>query len=94
MKSKKIFKWAKDLFCPYKPDCEYWVYLKDIKVPVKYKCTKVKKNKWIRKLNYWRDTGEFESPIIIDRDFNLIDGYSSVKIAYVNEIEKVPVCFK
>ena len=56
MKSKKIFKWAKDLF--------------------------------------WRNTGEFESPIIIDRDFNLIDGYSSVKIAYVNEIEKVPVYFK
>lgn len=55
---------------------------------------KSKKNKWIRKLNYWRDTGEFESPIIIDRDFNLIDGYSSVKIAYVNEIEKVPVYFK
>ena len=55
---------------------------------------KSKKNKWIRKLNYWRDTGEFKSPIIIDRDFNLIDGYSSVKIAYVNEIEKVPVYFK
>ena len=44
-------------------------------------------------MNYWLKTGEFESKILIDRKFNLVDGYSSVKIAHLKNIEKVPVQF-
>lgn len=91
---KSFLRWIKSLFGIYDPKYEYWVYLNDIKVPIGYKLSKIKKSKWLRKLNYWKNTGEFESPIILDKDFNLIDGYSSVKIAYVNGIEKVPVYFK
>lgn len=91
---KSFLRWTKSLFGIYDPKYEYWVYLNDIKVPIGYKLSKIKKSKWLRKLNYWKNTGEFESPIILDKDFNLIDGYSSVKIAYVNGIEKVPVYFK
>ena len=36
---------------------------------------------------------ECESKILIDRNFNLVDGYSSMKIAHLKGIEKVPVYF-
>ena len=83
----------KSFFCKYKPGYEYWVQTKDIKVPTYYKYTKVGTKKWNRKMGYWLRTGEFESKILINRDFNLIDGYSSLKIAYLKNIEKVPVYF-
>lgn len=89
----EIIRFIKRLLGKYESGYEYWVYLKDIKVPGYYKRTQVGKIKWIHKLNYWRRTGEFESKIILDRDFNLIDGYSSVKIAYLNDLGKVPVYF-
>ena len=44
-------------------------------------------------MGYWLKTGEFESKILLHRDFTLADGYSSVKIAYLKGIEKVPVYF-
>ena len=44
-------------------------------------------------MGYWLRTGKFESDILIDRDFNLVDGYSSMKIAHLKGIEKVPVYF-
>lgn len=87
---KNLFK---KLFGKHNTDNAYWVSLSDIKVPWYYKKTKVGKEKWLHKLNYWRETGEFESKILIDKDFNLVDGYSSVKIAYVNGVKHVPVYF-
>ena len=90
---KRIIRYIKSFFCKYKPGYEYWGYTKDIKVPTYYKCTKVGKKKWNRKMGYWLRTGEFESKILIDRDFNLVDGYSSMKIAHLKGIDKVPVYF-
>ena len=49
--------------------------------------------KWNHKMSYWLRTGEFESKILLHRDFTLADGYSSVKIAYLKGIDKVPVYF-
>ena len=90
---KRIIRYIKSLFGKYDPGYEYWVYTKDIKVSPYYKCTKVGTKKWNRKMGYWLRTGEFESKILIDRDFNLVDGYSSLKIAHLKGIEKVPVYF-
>ena len=83
----------KRLFGGYKPDCEYWVYTKEINVPSEYYKTRIGEAKWQRKLHYWEETGEFESPILLDRDINLVDGFSSVRIAQMNDIQKVPVHF-
>lgn len=90
---KGVIRYIKKLFGVYEPGYEYWVYTKDIKVPAYYKHTKVGENKWKHKLDYWHNTGEFESKILINRDFKLVDGYSSLKIAYINGVEKVPVYF-
>lgn len=83
----------KKIFGKYEPNYEYWVRLSDIKIPPSYFKTKVGEEKWKHKLYYWRKTGEFESKILIDKNFNLVDGYSSCKIAYLNGITKVPVYF-
>ena len=90
---KEIIRYIKSLFGKYEPEYEYWVYTKDIKVPKSYKLTNIGTKKWNHKMGYQLRTGELESKIIIDRDFNLIDGYSSMKIAHLKGIDKVPVYF-
>lgn len=77
----------------YKPGHEYWVNISRIHIPSDWRQTEIGANKWNRKLNYWRNTGNFESKIKLDRNFNLIDGYSSIKIAEFTGIDKVPVWF-
>lgn len=44
-------------------------------------------------MNYYLRNGEFESPIILDKNFNLVDGFSSIKVAHIKGIDKVPVYF-
>ena len=90
---KRIIRYIKSLFGKYEPGYEYWVYTKDIKVPKYFKLTRIGTKKWNHKMGYWLSTGEFESKILIDRDFNLVDRYSSMKIAHLKNIEKVPVYF-
>ena len=88
-----MVRWIKSLFGIYEIGYEYWVYTKDIKVPSSYKRTRVGYEKWMRKTGHYFRTGEFESPILLHRDFTLADGFSSMKIAYVTGLEKVPVYF-
>lgn len=90
---KGIIRFIKTLFGKYESGYKYWVNTRDITVPLEYKNTRVGKAKWKHKLYYWRKTGEFESKIILNKDFVLVDGFSSAKIAYLNGIEKVPVYF-
>ena len=90
---REIIRYIKLLFGKYEPGYEYWVYKKDIKVPTHFKFTKIGTKKWNHKMGYWLKTGEFESDILIDRKFKLVDGYSSMKIAHLKGIEKVPVYF-
>lgn len=90
---KGFIRFIKRLFEKYETGYEYWVYTKDVKIPTKYKRTKIGKEKWNHKMSYWLRTGKFESPIFLHRDFTLADGYSSAKIAYLKGIDKVPVYF-
>lgn len=90
---KGIIRFIKKLFGIYESKYEYWVYTKDININLSWRKTQINKNKLKRKMEYWFRTGEFESQIILDKDFNLIDGYSSFYIAESNGIDKVPVYF-
>ena len=90
---KGIVRYIKSLFGKYEPGYEYWIFTKDIKVPRYYKLTKIGTKKWNHKMGYWLRTGKFESDILIDRNFNLVDGFSSMKIAHLKWIDKVPVYF-
>ena len=88
-----IIRRIKRLFGKYEVGYEYWVNLKDIKVPKYFKLTRVGYQKWNHKMSYWLRTGKFESKILLHKDFTLVDGYSSVKIAYLKGIDRVPVYF-
>lgn len=90
---KGIIRFIKELFGIYETEHEYWVYTKEIKVNPYWRKTRIGKAKFKRKLQYWYHTGEFESRIILDKNFNLLDGYSSVRIAEIKRIDKVPVYF-
>ncbi len=90
---KEIIRYIKKLFGRYETGYEYWVYTKDIKVNPEWRKTKIGKRKFNRKLSYWYRTGKFESKIILDKNFNLLDGYSSMRIAEIKHIDKIPVYF-
>lgn len=90
---KNIFRFIKRLFGKYGTGYEYWVYTKQIKVNPDWRKTRIGAIKFEQKLKYWYRTGEFESRILLDKDFNLLDGYSSVRIAEIKGIDKVPVYF-
>lgn len=90
---KRIIRFIKRLFGEYEIDHEYWIYTKDIKIPYKYRLHKIGKTKLTHKMKYWLKTGVFESPILLRRDFTLVDGYLSFRIAKTNGIDIVPVFF-
>lgn len=90
---KDTISFIKRLLGKYEVGYEYWVNTKDIIVPDYYKKISANSKKWKHKLDYWQKTGNFKLPIKINKDFVLVDGFSSVKIAYLNNIEKVPVYF-
>ena len=90
---KEIIRFVKKLFGRYEPGYEYWVNTKDIEVPEKFKKSRINEKKWRHKMNYFLKTGKLESKIILDKNFVLRDGFSSMKIAHLKGIEKVPVYF-
>lgn len=88
-----LIRLIKKQFGIYDPDHEYWIYTKDIQINPAWRKTLIGEKKWKRKKKYWYRTGEFQSKIILDRNFNLVDGYSSYMIAKTRHIDKVPVYF-
>lgn len=90
---KGFIRFIKGLFGKYETGYEYWVCTKEIKINPEWRKTRIGKMKFKKELQYWYHTGEFESRIILDREFNLLDGYSSVRIAEIKGIDKVPVYF-
>ncbi len=90
---KIIIKYIKRLIGIYETGCEYWVNIKDIHVDPKWRKTQISRDEFSRKMKYWHRTGEFKFRIILDKNFNLIDGYSSFRIAEFYSIKKVPVYF-
>ena len=92
MKCKLLCK-LKGLLGIYTPGCEYWVDLKDIDIPIDFLRHHPRQEKMEQKWAYYRQTGEFESPILLNRDFELVDGYTSYIIAKTENMHKVPVYF-
>lgn len=92
MRNKLINK-IKGLFGKYESGCEYWVDLKDIDIQIDFLRTHPRHEKMERKWDYYRATGEFESPILLNRDFELVNGYTSYLIAKTENMHKVPVYF-
>lgn len=78
---KGIIRLVKQLFGVYESGVEYWVKLDEICISNEFASHDIGKKKMKHKWRYYNTTGEFESPILLDHDFVLCDGYSSYLIA-------------
>ena len=90
---KGIIRFVKQIFGMYEPGIEYWVRLDEIRISNKFASHDIGKKKMKHKWRYYNATGKFESPILLDHDFVLCDGYSSYLIAKKLQICKVAVQF-
>lgn len=77
----------------YRSGIEYWIPINEIKIKKEFLVTPPKYRKYICKLNKFVKSGEL-SPIIIDRNFELVDGYISYLIMKRFDVAKIPVYFK
>lgn len=86
--------WIKKLLGIYETGYEYWIPTDQIIITPEFARTRIGTKKWRRKKRYYYRTGEFESQIVLTKDFILLDGYSSYRIAKYVGIDKVPVVFE
>lgn len=93
MRMRKIIENIFKLFRKYKPGYEYWINREQIIVGSEWQNIRIGKKKLERKTRYWNATGKFESKILLDKNFKLIDGYSSLVIAENKKVDKIPVYF-
>lgn len=93
VRMKGIIRFVKQIFGMYEPGIEYWVRLDEIRISNKFASHDIGKKKMKHKWRYYNATGKFESPILLDHDFVLCDGYSSYLIAKKLQIYKVAVQF-
>ena len=77
----------------YKTNVEYWIPIGEIKIKNMFFATPPSYFKYRRKLNNFIKYGGL-SPIIIDRNFELVDGYISYLIMKRFSVGKVPVYFQ
>ena len=91
---KKIIIWFKSLFGIYRQGYTYYVNFDDIVITDQFKSSKPKFKKLEAKYNYFLNTNELPSPIVLKRDFTLVDGYISYLICESYGIGKVPVYFE
>lgn len=71
----------------------YRVKLSEIKIQESFKDHPPKKKKLNEKMDYYKTTGHFESYIVLNRDFVLLDGYTTYIIAEMEGLKYVDVMF-
>jgi hypothetical protein len=90
---KNIIRAIKKLFGKYEHGYEYWVYFNEIIIHPEFEKTPPRRIKFSQKMDYYLKHGEFQSPILLNKDFELVDGYTSYLIAKKCHIDKVAVYF-
>ncbi len=77
----------------HNPSESYKVKVSDIIIPEEFKATKPRFKKMIQKREFYRKNDRFESKIVLNKDFLLIDGYTSYIIAKENGMKHVEAYF-
>ncbi len=92
---KNLIRFSKRLVGVYEPGHEYWVKLSDIHITPQFARAMVGKAKYKKKWQFYHRNGYCESKIVLDKNFTLLDGYSSFLIykAAEGSDAKVPVWF-
>ena len=90
----KLIRGIKELFGVYETGYEYYVNIDDIEITAQFSESKPSFAKQEEKYNYYLKTGELPAPIVLKRDFTLVDGYISYLICQSYGIDRVPVYFE
>ena len=77
----------------HNPGEPYKVKVSDIIIPEEFKAKKPRFKKMIQKRKFYRKNNRFESKIVLNKDFLLIDGYTSYIIAKENGMKYVEAYF-
>lgn len=72
-----LARFGKKLVGVYEPGHEYWVKLH---ITPQFRWSRIKSAKYKRKWQFYCRNGYCESRIVLNKDFVLLDGYSSYKI--------------
>lgn len=67
------------------------ISVKDIKIKDEFIKNSPSKKKMIHKWRYYRETGKLNSPIILNENLYLVDGYTSYLIAVADGIKTVDI---
>jgi len=67
------------------------ISVKDIKIKDEFIKRPPSKKKMSQKWKYYRETGKLNSPIILDENLYLVDGYTSYLIAVADGIKTVDI---
>lgn len=70
---------------------QYYIETKAIKIQDDFEKNPPLDRKMARKWRYYRETGKLSSPIILNEEFYLIDGYTSYLIAKADGLKTVEV---
>lgn len=73
------------------PTCRYYIPVAFIKIKDEFINTPPLERKMDRKWRYYRETGRLSSPIVLNEQFYLIDGYTSYLIAKADGLKTVEV---
>lgn len=87
----KIIRKIKMMFC--KPGQVYRVNIKDIIIPEEFKATHPRFRKMVQKREFYRKNNMYESQVILNRDFMLIDGYTTYLLCLENGEKYIEVYF-
>lgn len=89
-----MLRWIKKLFGIYETGYEYRFPVDRVVITPEFKRTRIGKRKWNQKKEYYLRTGKFESQVVLTKDFVLLDGYSTYKLAKRYGVNKIPVIFE
>lgn len=78
----------------YKLSKEYWIDISKIHITDEFFAKKVGWKKMQRKRDYFRNAGKFESKVVLNKDFVLVDGYSTYCLVKEMELGKLAVWFE
>lgn len=76
------------------PKLQFYVQVRDIKIKDEFLKTPPSKKKMAQKWKYYRETGKLNSPIVLDENLYLIDGYTSYLIAVADGIRTVDITIR
>lgn len=89
----KITRFLKSLNGDYETGYEYMVNIDAIKIKNSFKKHEPSFKKMATKYDFYKKHGFFSSKVVLQKDFTLIDGYTTYLLAKKENIKKIPVYF-